>query len=164
QVARAREHVKVSEPDVRTLEQIEAAREVSRPDLSRDGKPKHVGYTRSFKQPLPAPGLESLYCKVCTPPTVRIADLSSFEASACATPSSAPSTGSCCLTGANYAGTTSSCCDGLRRKAAPPEGPGTGLRFVVSIGSSFYEERKCIAKEWFPSGSSSAPCCCCMAF
>jgi hypothetical protein len=40
QVARAREHVKLSEPDVRTHEQIEAARELSRPDLSRDGKPK----------------------------------------------------------------------------------------------------------------------------
>ena len=40
QVARARERVRVSEPDVRTHEQIEAAREASRPDLSRDGKPK----------------------------------------------------------------------------------------------------------------------------
>jgi hypothetical protein len=39
QVARARENVKVSEPDVRTHEQIEAAREASRPDLSRDGSP-----------------------------------------------------------------------------------------------------------------------------
>ena len=39
QVARAREHVKVSEPDVRTHEQIEAAREVSRPDLSPDSRP-----------------------------------------------------------------------------------------------------------------------------
>ena len=43
QVARAREHVKISEPDVWTHEQIEAAREISRPDLSRDGKPKPVG-------------------------------------------------------------------------------------------------------------------------
>ena len=31
QVARAREHVKLSEPDVRTPEQIKAAREASRP-------------------------------------------------------------------------------------------------------------------------------------
>jgi len=40
QVARAREHVKLSEPDVRTPEQIKAAREASRPNLDRDGKPK----------------------------------------------------------------------------------------------------------------------------
>jgi hypothetical protein len=46
QVARARENVKTSEPDVRTHEQVEAARELSRPDLSRDGKPKPVGSTR----------------------------------------------------------------------------------------------------------------------
>jgi hypothetical protein len=35
QVARAKEHVKLSEPDVRTPEQIEAAREASRPDTTR---------------------------------------------------------------------------------------------------------------------------------
>ena len=46
QVTRARENVKTSEPDVRTHEQIEAAREASRPDMSRDGKPKPVGSTR----------------------------------------------------------------------------------------------------------------------
>jgi hypothetical protein len=39
QVARARERVRTSEPDVRTHEQIEAARELSRPDLSRQTKP-----------------------------------------------------------------------------------------------------------------------------
>jgi hypothetical protein len=39
QVARAKEHVKTSEPDVRTHEQIEAARQASRPELSRDGRP-----------------------------------------------------------------------------------------------------------------------------
>ena len=39
QVARSREHVKLSEPDVRTHEQIEAARQVSRPDLNPDRKP-----------------------------------------------------------------------------------------------------------------------------
>jgi hypothetical protein len=32
QVSRAKEHVKLSEPDVRTPEQIKAAREASRPD------------------------------------------------------------------------------------------------------------------------------------
>ncbi len=36
QVARAKNKVKTSEPDVRTFEQIEAAREASRPDASRD--------------------------------------------------------------------------------------------------------------------------------
>jgi hypothetical protein len=46
QVARAREHVKISEPDVRTHEQIEAAREASRPNLDRDGKPKAAGTAR----------------------------------------------------------------------------------------------------------------------
>jgi hypothetical protein len=39
QVTRARESVKVSEPDVRTHEQIEAARDASRPDLSRNADP-----------------------------------------------------------------------------------------------------------------------------
>ena len=37
QVARAKQHVKLSEPDVRTPEQIKAARELSRPDLRPDG-------------------------------------------------------------------------------------------------------------------------------
>ena len=46
QVARAKENVKTSEPDVRTHEQIAAAREASRPDLSRDGKPKPAGASR----------------------------------------------------------------------------------------------------------------------
>ena len=40
QVTRAREKVKLSEPDVRTPEQIEAAREVSSPDRSRINKPR----------------------------------------------------------------------------------------------------------------------------
>jgi hypothetical protein len=35
QVARAKERVKLSEPDLRTPEQIQAAREASRPDLGR---------------------------------------------------------------------------------------------------------------------------------
>jgi hypothetical protein len=35
QVARAKERVKISEPDLRTPEQIKAAREASRPDLGR---------------------------------------------------------------------------------------------------------------------------------
>jgi len=34
QVSRAKEHIKLSEPDLRTHEQIEAAREKSRPDHS----------------------------------------------------------------------------------------------------------------------------------
>jgi hypothetical protein len=37
QVARARERVKLSEPDVRTPEQIKAARELSRPDIGHHG-------------------------------------------------------------------------------------------------------------------------------
>ena len=35
QVARAKAHVKLSEPDLRTPEQLRAAREASRPDSSR---------------------------------------------------------------------------------------------------------------------------------
>ena len=35
QVARAKAHSKTSEPDLRTHEQIEAAREASRPDAAR---------------------------------------------------------------------------------------------------------------------------------
>jgi hypothetical protein len=38
QVARAQAKVKVSEPDVRTPEQIKAAREASRPDVVRGNK------------------------------------------------------------------------------------------------------------------------------
>ena len=37
QVARAREHVKVSEPDLRTPEEIKAAREASRAAINRGG-------------------------------------------------------------------------------------------------------------------------------
>jgi hypothetical protein len=40
QVERARAKVRVSEPDVRTQEEIEAARQVSRPDRNPDGSPK----------------------------------------------------------------------------------------------------------------------------
>jgi hypothetical protein len=49
QVARAKEHVKVSEPDLRTPEQIEAAREASRPDRSRGATPKLAATGRSFR-------------------------------------------------------------------------------------------------------------------
>jgi hypothetical protein len=40
QVAREKMHVKLSEPDVRTPEQIKEAREKSRPDGSRGTKPR----------------------------------------------------------------------------------------------------------------------------
>jgi hypothetical protein len=43
QVARAKERVQVSEPDVRTPEEIEAAREASRPDPSRGLNPAARG-------------------------------------------------------------------------------------------------------------------------
>jgi hypothetical protein len=46
QVARAKEHIKLSEPDVRTPEQIAAAKEASRFDPSRDGKPKLAASSR----------------------------------------------------------------------------------------------------------------------
>jgi hypothetical protein len=50
QVARAKEKVKVSEPDVRTPEQIEAAREASRPDLSRGMNPKIAAASRPTRR------------------------------------------------------------------------------------------------------------------
>jgi len=40
EVARAKKKVRLSEPDVRTREQIEAAREASRADTSRGNKPR----------------------------------------------------------------------------------------------------------------------------
>ena len=52
QVERAREKVKLSEPDVRTPEQIEAAKEASRPDLSRGNQPKVAASGRSFRNRL----------------------------------------------------------------------------------------------------------------
>jgi hypothetical protein len=49
QVARAKEHKKVSEPDLRTPEQIEAAREASRAAHTRSDQPKMAASTRSFR-------------------------------------------------------------------------------------------------------------------
>jgi hypothetical protein len=39
QVSRSRQKIKLSEPDLRTPEQVEAARLASRPDLRRDKNP-----------------------------------------------------------------------------------------------------------------------------
>lgn len=47
QVARAKLNSKTSEPDVRTREQIEAARDASRPDAGRGGLGRLVGAIRS---------------------------------------------------------------------------------------------------------------------
>jgi hypothetical protein len=52
QVARAKERVKLSEPDVRTQEQIEAAREASRPERSRGNQPKVAASGRAFQHNL----------------------------------------------------------------------------------------------------------------
>ena len=49
QVARAKEHVKLSEPDLRTPEQIKAAREASRPDLDRSTEGSLRGALPSFR-------------------------------------------------------------------------------------------------------------------
>jgi hypothetical protein len=50
QVSRAKDKIKLSEPDLRTHEQIEAARELSRPDTSH-------GYrsTGAASRPVPPP-------------------------------------------------------------------------------------------------------------
>ena len=52
QVERAKEKVKLSEPDLRTHEQIEAAREASRPDKSRGNNPKVAASGQSFRRSL----------------------------------------------------------------------------------------------------------------
>jgi len=49
EVARAREKVKISEPDVRTPEQIAAAREASRPEIKRDTQSGVQATGRSFR-------------------------------------------------------------------------------------------------------------------
>ncbi len=49
QVARAKKKVRLSEPDVRTHEQIEAAREASRANANLGNKPKIAGATGAFR-------------------------------------------------------------------------------------------------------------------
>jgi hypothetical protein len=49
EVARAKEKIKLSEPDVRTQEQIEAARQASRPEINRDTSANVVASGRSFR-------------------------------------------------------------------------------------------------------------------
>ncbi len=58
QVARAKERVKLSEPDLRTPEQIKAAREASRPDGSRGSAANLSNYAPSFRNSR-APGTGS---------------------------------------------------------------------------------------------------------
>ncbi len=50
QVARAREHVKLSEPDLRTPEQIKAAREASRSALTHASSGNVHSATTSFRK------------------------------------------------------------------------------------------------------------------
>jgi hypothetical protein len=49
EVSRARDRVKISEPDVRTPEQIKAAREASRPDQNRGSAPNVGSSTPAFR-------------------------------------------------------------------------------------------------------------------
>jgi hypothetical protein len=49
QVSRAKERVKLSEPDLRTPEQIKAAREASRPDVGRSNDAGAGKSTPSFR-------------------------------------------------------------------------------------------------------------------
>ncbi|MGP0074169.1 MAG: hypothetical protein ACLPWF_19830 [Bryobacteraceae bacterium] len=49
QVARAKQHVKLSEPDVRTPEQIKAAREASRAPAARGNESNAPGAAPSFR-------------------------------------------------------------------------------------------------------------------
>ena len=50
QVERAKEKIKISEPDLRTHEQIEAAREASRPDSTRGTNQKVAASGQSFRR------------------------------------------------------------------------------------------------------------------
>lgn len=52
QVARAKERMKISEPDLRTQEEIEAAREKSRPEHTRGDQPKVAASARTFRRSL----------------------------------------------------------------------------------------------------------------
>jgi hypothetical protein len=56
QVARAKQHIKLSEPDLRTPEQIEAAREASRPDPMRGNNLPKVRGTRAMRNLATATG------------------------------------------------------------------------------------------------------------
>lgn len=49
EVSRAREHVKISEPDVRTPEEIKAARDASRANVGRSGDGSTNNSTPSFR-------------------------------------------------------------------------------------------------------------------
>ena len=49
QVARKKEHVKLSEPDVRTPEEIKAAREASRPAVGHSTDTNAPGPVQSFR-------------------------------------------------------------------------------------------------------------------
>jgi hypothetical protein len=55
-VARAKEHVKLSEPDLRTPEQIKAAREASRAPEAGRGGPSLQNSALSFRSPSHATG------------------------------------------------------------------------------------------------------------
>ena len=55
-VARAKEHVKLSEPDLRTPEQIKAAREASRAPEAGRGGPALQNSALSFRSPAHATG------------------------------------------------------------------------------------------------------------
>jgi hypothetical protein len=56
QVERAREKKQVSEPDVRTHEEIQAAREASHADVSRANQPKLAASGRGFRNPATGTG------------------------------------------------------------------------------------------------------------
>ena len=58
QVARAKENAKLSEPDVRTPEQIKAAREASRPTGGFTGGP-HANYSAPIAQNRGRPAADS---------------------------------------------------------------------------------------------------------
>jgi hypothetical protein len=53
QVSRAKQHVKLSEPDLRTPEQIKAAREASRAPASRGNVSNAPGSVPSFRSSRP---------------------------------------------------------------------------------------------------------------
>jgi hypothetical protein len=58
QVSRAKEQVRLSEPDLRTPEQIKAAREASRPDDGRRTGP-HAHFSKPSNRDQAAPAADS---------------------------------------------------------------------------------------------------------
>ncbi len=158
QVARAKERVKLSEPDVRTPEQLAAAREASRAVSGLRRAP--YAYYSAPSSNLAGPSADSPAnvdtgsCFTpnsgCSPRAVPIVDPSILEVSAPEMPSRRLSYGFFNPTGAPFAVTASSCSvgkfpSGVRRKtgrAADAAQPGPANRKPCQSGGEFARTRR----------------------